>query len=109
MSGYGSSDTFGSFTLAGTSLALATKAQAETDALLVYPNPSNTGQLTLRLAGLRGAGQASLLNALGQVVRTAPLAGTTEQVLPTRGLASGVYTLRVAVDGKILTRKVVLE
>ncbi|GAA3991851.1 fibronectin type III domain-containing protein [Hymenobacter antarcticus] len=109
VSGYGSSDVTGAFTLAGSGLVTATKAQAETSALLVYPNPSNTGQLTLRLAGLRGPGQASLLNALGQLVRTAPLAGTAEQVLPTRGLAAGVYTLRVAVDGNILTRKVVLE
>ena len=109
VSGYGSSDTEGSFTLTGSGLATAIKTQAETSALLVFPNPSNTGQLTLRLAGLPGAGQASLLNALGQLVRKAPLAGTTDQVLSTRGLAAGVYTLRVAVDGKILTRKVVLE
>jgi hypothetical protein len=111
VSGYGSSDTAGSFTITGTNLATptATRAQADTDALLVYPNPSNTGQLTLKLSGLNGAGQASLLNALGQVVLTKNLTGTAEQTLSTRGLAAGLYTLRVEAGAQVLTRKVVLE
>ena len=107
VSGSGSSDTSGSFTLL--SLPTATRAQADTDALLVYPNPSNTGQLTLRLSGLNGAGQATLLNALGQAVATKALSGTAEQTLSTRGLATGLYTLRVTVADQVLTRKVVLE
>ncbi|MBU6119989.1 beta strand repeat-containing protein [Hymenobacter siberiensis] len=107
VSGYGSSDTAGSFTIL--SLPTATRAQADTDALLVYPNPSNTGQLTLRLSGLSGTGQATLLNALGQVVATKALSGTAEQTLSTHGLATGLYTLRVTVAGQVLTRKVVLE
>jgi hypothetical protein len=109
VSGYGSSDTPGSFTIVGTNL-LASRAQAETNALLVYPNPSSTGQLTLRLDGFHGKGQASLLNALGQVVLTKALdAGTTEQVLSTRALAAGLYTLRVQIGQEVFTRKVVLE
>ena len=107
VSGYGSGDTQGTFTIGA--LPTATKAQADTDALLVYPNPSNTGQLTLRLSGQTGNGQATLLNALGQVVATKNLSGTTEQTLSTRGLATGLYTLRVTVAGQVLTRKVVLE
>jgi hypothetical protein len=111
VSGYGSNDTAGSFTIAGTNLATptATRVQADTDALLVYPNPSSTGQLTLKLSGINGAGQASLLNALGQVVLTKNLTGTAEQTLSTRGLAAGLYTLRVAAGAQVLTRKVVLE
>ena len=107
VSGYGSADVAGSFTIGG--VATATRAQADTDALLVYPNPSSTGQLTLRLSGLSGTGQATLLNALGQVVAIKTLSGTPEQTLRTRGLATGLYTLRVAVAGRVLTRKVVLE
>jgi hypothetical protein len=107
VSGYGSADTPGSFTVLGT--VTGTRAQAETDALVVYPNPSNTGQLTLRLGALTGAGQATLLNALGQVVATKNLTGTAEQTMSTRGLATGLYTLRVTIAGQVLTRKVVLE
>ncbi|WP_460502595.1 fibronectin type III domain-containing protein, partial [Hymenobacter agri] len=107
VSGYGSGDTQGSFSIGA--VPTGTKAQADTDALLVYPNPSNTGQLTLRLSGQTGNGQATLLNALGQVVATKNLTGTAEQTLSTRGLATGLYTLRVTMGGQVLTRKVVLE
>jgi hypothetical protein len=109
VSGYGSSDTAGSFTVSAAGIVTAARAQADTDALLVYPNPSNTGQLTLKLSGLTGNGHAALLNALGQVVRTKALTATVEQTLDTRNLAAGVYTLRVDTNGQTLTRKVVLE
>jgi hypothetical protein len=108
VSGYGSSDTPGAFTIAATNV-LATRAQTNSSALSVFPNPSNTGQLTLRLSGL-GASQAALLNALGQRVRTLTLpAGQAEHVLPTQGLAAGVYTLRVQAGSEVYTQKVVLE
>jgi hypothetical protein len=108
VSGYGSSDTAGPFTIA-VRLATGARAQAETDALLVYPNPSSTGQLTLKLAGLNGTSHATLLNALGQVVLTKNLTAAAEQTLSTHGLAAGLYTLRVVANGQTLTRKVVLE
>jgi hypothetical protein len=111
IAGYGSTDITGTFTASGTNLTpvLATRAQAETNALVVYPNPSNTGLLNLHLSS-QTAGTATLLNALGQVVLTKNLtAGSTEQVLSTRGLATGVYTLRVQQGTDVLTRKVVLE
>jgi hypothetical protein len=109
VSGYGSSDTAGAFTITPTAGVLAARAQADSDALLVYPNPSSTGQLTLKLALGNGRGQAALLNALGQVVRTTALTAAPEQTLDTRTLATGVYTLRVEANGQVLTRKVVLE
>ncbi|MBF9223661.1 CUB domain-containing protein [Hymenobacter ruricola] len=109
VNGYGSSDTPGIFTIVASNV-LAAKAQADTEALVVYPNPSHTGQLTLKLGGAHGAGQATLLNALGQAVLTQTLANAgAEHTLLTAKLAPGLYTLRVAADGQVLTRKVVLE
>ena len=91
-------------------VVLGTRNQIDAEALLVYPNPSNTGQLTLRLVPQATAGTATLLNVLGQAVATLPLpAHTTETTLPVRGLAAGLYTLRVTMAGQVLTRKVVLE
>ncbi|WP_201985968.1 CUB domain-containing protein [Hymenobacter rubidus] len=108
VSNYGGIDPSGLFTI--TSTVTATRAQAESAALQVYPNPSNTGELTLKLSGLGGAGQATLLNALGQLVLTKELTNASvEQTLRTREVAAGLYTLRVAVAGQVLTRKVVLE
>jgi hypothetical protein len=108
VSGFGSADTPGTFTIAGSAL-LASRATAETNALVVYPNPSNTGQLTLRLSAGHAAGRATLLNALGQQVQTQALTSAAEQTLSTRQLAAGVYTLRVQLGSEVLTRKVVLE
>ena len=108
VSGFGSSDNTGAFTVSATNL-LGTQGPLNTEALVVYPNPSATGQLTLRLSGVAGSGQATLLNALGQVVLTKLLAPATEQVLSTKGLATGIYTLRVSIGGQVLTRKVMLE
>ena len=114
VSGYGSSNVTGGFTLGASNVALATRALANTEALLVYPNPSNTGQLTLRLTlgGATGPAQLSLLNALGQSVlsQSATLSnGSLERSLGTRGLAAGIYTLQVKAGSQLLTRKVVLE
>jgi hypothetical protein len=75
----------------------------------VYPNPSGTGQLALRLPAGPAAGTLELLNALGQQVRQQALTGAAEQTLSTRGLAAGVYTLRLLRGAEVLTKKVVLE
>ncbi|MDO7847793.1 T9SS type A sorting domain-containing protein [Hymenobacter sp. M29] len=101
--------TAAAFYLCASGRPTAARAQADTEALVVFPNPSNTGQLTLRLAGTAGPGQATLLNALGQVVRRQQLSSATEQTFSTRALAAGLYTLRVTVGEQVLTRKVVLE
>jgi len=107
VAGFGNNTLSGAFTV--TNMLLGTRTRTETDALLVYPNPSSSGQLTLHLAA-RSGGQATLLNALGQVVSSKILAsGVAEHTLSTRGLAAGLYTLRVQVGNEVLTRKIVLE
>ncbi|MBO2010360.1 T9SS type A sorting domain-containing protein [Hymenobacter negativus] len=108
VSGYGSSDTGGTFTIAATGLVLGRTAQANSTALSVFPNPSATGQLTLQVARPLGAGTVELVNALGQVVQRQPLAAG-EQTLGTGKLAAGLYTLRVQAGSEVLTRKVVLQ
>jgi hypothetical protein len=110
VSGYNDNDAPGAFTLAGTTVTAA-RLQADTNALLVYPNPSNTGQLTLKLSNTtHQPATISLLNALGQVVRTAMLPeGAPEHTLNTRDLATGVYTVRVVSGSDVFTRKVTLE
>lgn len=108
ISGYGSADNPGPFAVTAT--LLGTHAASNGNAVVVYPNPSSTGSLTLRLDASTGRGQATLLNTLGQQVLTQALtAGTVEHSLSTRGLAAGVYTLRVVVGTEVFTQKVVLE
>ena len=110
VSGYGAADAQGAFTISG-AVPTATRAQINTNALLVYPNPSNIGQLNLKLStAISQPSTISLINSLGQLVRTATLAGgTTEHTLNTRDLATGLYTVRVVSGSDVFTRKVTLE
>src|SRR6476661_5973778 len=107
VSGSGSGDAPGSFTISGT--ALGSRSSTASTQLSVYPNPSATGQLTLRVVGNNISGTAELLNALGQLVRSYPLTGATEHELRTSGMAAGIYTLQVKLGQQMLSRKVVLE
>jgi hypothetical protein len=77
--------------------------------LLVYPNPTPDGRLTLELTGPQAkAAQLEVLNSLGQSVqRRALLPGTAQLILA--DLAAGVYTLRVQTEQGILTQRVVRE
>ncbi|RAK68077.1 beta strand repeat-containing protein [Hymenobacter edaphi] len=107
VSGYASNDTGGSFVIGLTPLSSRTQTNAA--ALAVYPNPSATGQLAVKLAGYTGAGSIELVNALGQTVRRQALQGSGEQQVSTLGLAAGLYTLRLQAGHEVLTRKVVLQ
>jgi hypothetical protein len=77
--------------------------------LLVYPNPTPDGRLTLELTGPQAkASQLEVLNSLGQTVQRRPLAPGTA-TLSFAPLAAGVYTLRVHTEQGILTQRVVRE
>lgn len=110
LSGYRFSDAAGPFTVA-VAAVLGARTTAASAGLQAFPNPSNTGQVTVRLASMPTAtGQVSLLNALGQRVLQVPLRLIgAEQTLGTTGLAAGVYTLRLETGGRTLTQRVVLQ
>ena len=77
--------------------------------LLVYPNPTPDGRLTLELTGPQAkAAQLEILNSLGQTVQGRTLAPGTATV-SLAPLAAGVYTLRVHTEQGILTQRVVRE
>ncbi|WBA42065.1 T9SS type A sorting domain-containing protein [Hymenobacter canadensis] len=115
VSGYGSSDTQGAFTIALASTLSTGTGQLPGGEVSVFPTPHLGGPLMLRLRGAEAgvaAVQVALLNALGQQVLRQQLAvrgGALEQTLPVQGLAKGFYTLRVQVGEHTVTRKVVLE
>ncbi|WP_170061870.1 fibronectin type III domain-containing protein [Hymenobacter chitinivorans] len=114
VAGYGSNDATGAFTICARQTILSSAKELPGGEVSVFPNPSNTGTITLRVRGAEQARtvQATLLNALGQQVLTQALAGragTVEAPLSVQGLAPGIYTLRVRVNDYTITRKVVLE
>jgi hypothetical protein len=85
----------------GTGAALANTVAAAGPTITLAPNPSEDGPVELTLSGLPATTrsvEAILLNTLGQVVGHATLPatqGATRASLPTRGLAVGVYLVRL--------------
>jgi len=84
---------------------LATAAALDAQ-VLAYPNPAHQ-QVTVLLPVGRVA-TAELLNNLGQRVRTLALPAA-ETSVDLHGLAAGVYTLRLTLDGQPVTKRVVVE
>jgi len=77
----------------------------------VYPNPAR-GQVLVEVpAALRQQALAlTLVNALGQTVKTATLpADSQARALPLAGVAAGVYSLRLATPKGLVTKHLVVE
>ncbi|WBO85054.1 T9SS type A sorting domain-containing protein [Hymenobacter yonginensis] len=74
--------------------------------LALYPNPA-TSQLTLRVAGARGA-QVEILNSLGQVV-SRTTAATDLTPLNVAALPAGVYGVRLTTSEGSATRRFVKQ
>jgi hypothetical protein len=120
----GSATTYGSYTVVVTNsfgcssppsvatVVTTTRAGIAGASLLVYPNPTPTGQVTLELSGFRSATQLAVIDALGRVVRSETLpatAGVVTHQLNLSGMASGVYMLRLTNADGIETRRLVRE
>ncbi|SHM30264.1 T9SS type A sorting domain-containing protein, partial [Hymenobacter psychrotolerans] len=114
VSGFGSNDPQGPFTIQAGTGVLASKTALPAGEVSVYPNPSSTGTLTLAIRGTGSSatGEVLLLNALGRAVLTEPVmvrAGQSTQLLRVAHLAKGLYTLRLQLGSGVVLRKVVLN
>ncbi len=87
--------------------ALALAANATAPGLGLYPNPAVGPTVTLDLLTLpAGTYRATLLNALGAVLATAPVSGGQAQALSLpAGLPSGAYLVLVQGQGLRLTQR----
>jgi pectin methylesterase-like acyl-CoA thioesterase len=87
----------------------ATRAAQNGMSFRVYPNPA-AGPATVALEGFQRAATLTVFNALGQVVQTQTLTGTTAPAaLDVARLAKGVYLLRVSNADVTLTQRLVRE
>jgi uncharacterized delta-60 repeat protein len=88
--------------------ALATGTAQAATGFTVYPVPAHE-QLHLQFQAPRLPQQVRLFDALGRVVRTAPVT-QPELTVSTAGLPAGIYQLRVAyAQGDAIGRRVVVE
>jgi hypothetical protein len=92
---------------------LATQSPLAATQVLVYPNPARVS-FTVEVPAVPAANRvdAELLNTLGQVVRrqSAALPATGARfTVPTTGLVTGVYVLRLQTGTSTITKRVVIE
>jgi hypothetical protein len=103
----------GCFSLPSTPLVITAARNGIAGASLqVYPNPTPTGQMTLELTGYRLTTQLTVLDALGRVLISELLpanAGTATRTLDLKGVATGVYLLRLRNTDGVETRRLVRE
>ncbi|GAA4372827.1 T9SS type A sorting domain-containing protein [Hymenobacter koreensis] len=94
-------------------VVLGSRTAAAGTSLLVYPNPTPSGRLTLELQGYRKAATLTVFNSLGQVLHTQVLtpdaSGKHQTEVNLSALSAGVYTVRVATEGGVDTRRIVRE
>ncbi|MDQ2772372.1 MAG: T9SS type A sorting domain-containing protein, partial [Bacteroidota bacterium] len=91
---------------------LATSTVALAAQVGLYPNPAKSATFVELPAALgRVAVTASLVDALGRVVRTQtlPAQGAAAHQLSLAELATGVYTLHLATSAGVLVKKLVVE
>jgi hypothetical protein len=111
VSGFGSTDIPGGFTLCA-SQVLGARAAIGTGKLSVSPNPAHQAfTLTLPAVPTARTAQVTVINSLGQTVRTRTVnldATGTQVQMEVPGLATGLYTLRVQAGGQVATTKVAI-
>jgi hypothetical protein len=81
----------------------------EGNTVTAYPNPIKTGQ-ALQITLLHSAKKISLINATGQVIysQNNTLPGMVKILLPASA-APGQYTLRIADENNVYTKKIVID
>ena len=84
------------------SLGIAPTVDTDTE---VYPNPA-TGSCTVTCTGMR---KVSVVNSIGQTVRTVATAGSSCLTLDLQGLAPGIYILHIATDNSSVSRKLLIR
>jgi hypothetical protein len=93
---------------------LATAAQVLAAQVQLFPNPASASfRVQLPVRSAKAVVSATLVNALGQTVQqrtlSAPAGQAIDAEFDVRGLAAGVYQLRLSTDGAPVVRKVVVQ
>lgn len=86
------------------------QAVANVKSLLVYPNPASQ-QVQLEINNVNGPVSVALYDAAGRTItsKTVTVSGGLTETLNLNGIASGLYLIRVAAEGRTYTQKLSVE
>ncbi|MGC4102956.1 T9SS type A sorting domain-containing protein [Ferruginibacter sp.] len=73
--------------------------------LKVYPNPAH-GQLQIVLQGNSNTNNYQLIDAIGRIIQNGSLRSNTNNTINISKIASGIYILKVWMDGVVQTKQV---
>ncbi len=74
----------------------------------VYPNPTR-GEVNIQLLNPAGIAMIETYDAMGRLIETKQAAGTALITLSLEGRATGVYFVRIQVEGKVYIERIVKE
>lgn len=80
----------------------------DNDKISVYPNPASTS-LTVNLSNVTGEVTVELYNMIGEKVKSVGGIKNDKVMISRDGLKNGVYMLNVRANGKLYSKRVVLE
>lgn len=86
---------------------LAPEPEPQFTELTLFPNPAS-GSTILRIPNLEGEAQVQLLDLQGRILQSFAVGGD-EVEIPLHGLPSGMYFVRLEVNGEIFSRRLVVE
>ncbi|MCK4919614.1 MAG: sulfatase-like hydrolase/transferase [Bacteroidales bacterium] len=81
----------------------------DVDDINIYPNPVTNGSLTINFNTTVKSARAEIYNAAGQKEKRVTIEKTDQFDLDISTLKSGIYFLRINVENKVITQKVIVN
>lgn len=81
---------------------------AMSDGISIYPNPAQD-QLTIKTTANWNDASIAIVNTLGQIVKTAPVANSNNIIIAIDDLENGVYLLQVKSGDQVVGRKFIKQ
>ncbi|HHL52650.1 MAG TPA: T9SS type A sorting domain-containing protein, partial [Flammeovirgaceae bacterium] len=89
------------------SFAITGIEEAATTVFHIYPNPSD-GNFIIYYPAMTNRPEVMILTAQGRLVYYSRATATQQQVVHLQGLPSGVYLLRIRVDGRVFNQRLLI-
>ena len=77
--------------------------------LVIYPNPTNNGKITLKIPNSIGIDKVKLYSIIGKEIYTSDTSQITDQKLTINNLKQGIYLLKIDSGTSSITKKIIVK